>query len=71
MATLLEMIFATGAGKKFRITLDNPRADVTPTEVHDAMDLVIDKDLFAVDGDVAAIESAQIVTTQTEVLEFA
>ena len=71
METELEMIFKTGTGKKFRIAFDNPRTDVTPAEIQAAMDLVIGKNLFAVDGGVTAIESAQTVTTQTEEVEFA
>ena len=71
METELEMVFKTGAGKKFRIAFDNPRTDVAPAEIQAAMDLVIGKNLFAVDGGVTAIESAQTVTTQTEAVEFA
>ena len=71
METELEMIFKTGTGKKFRIAFDNPRTDVAPAEIQAAMDLVIGKNLFAVDGGVTAIESAQTVTTQTEEVEFA
>ena len=71
METELEMIFKTGTGKKFRIAFDNPRTDVAPAEIQAAMDLVIGKNLFAVDGGVTAIESAQTVTTQTEAVEFA
>ena len=71
METELEMIFKTGTGKKFRIAFDNPRTDVTSAEIQAAMDLVIGKNLFAVDGGVTAIESAQTVTTQTEEVEFA
>jgi hypothetical protein len=68
MDTMLEMIFKTGLGRSFRLTLNNPRTDLTPTEVEDAMNLIIEKDLFAAEGGVAEIDSAQIVTTQVETI---
>ncbi|HHY83786.1 MAG TPA: DUF2922 domain-containing protein [Clostridiales bacterium] len=70
METRLEMIFKTGAGRKFRLTLDNPRPDLDPSEIQAAMNLIISKNLFAVDGDVTEIDSAHIITTQTEPVEF-
>ncbi|NLC43845.1 MAG: DUF2922 domain-containing protein [Clostridiales bacterium] len=71
METMLEMIFKTGAGRSYRLTLNSPKADLTPSEIQDAMNLVISKDLFAVDGGVAEIDSAQLITTQTEPIVFA
>ena len=71
METMLEMVFATGFGKKFRVTFDSPREDLDPAEVEAAMETVIGKDVFEVEGGLAEIDSAQLVTTQTEVLEFA
>ncbi len=71
METMLEMIFKTGAGRSYRLTLDNPKEDLTPLEIQDAMNLVISKDLFAVEGGVAEIDSAQLITTQTEPIVFA
>lgn len=68
---VLEMIFKTGAGRSFRLTFDDPREDLTPAEVRSAMELVISKNVFAVEGDVTAIDKAQIVTTQNEVLPLA
>jgi len=68
MNTMLEMVFKTGMGRRFRLTLDNPRPDITPSEVEAAMNLIISKDLFAAEGGVAEIESAQIITTQSETI---
>ena len=65
------MIFKTGLGRSYRLTLDNPRSDLTPGEIQAAMNLVISKDLFNVDGGVAEIDSAQLVTTQVEPIVFA
>jgi hypothetical protein len=66
--TMLEMVFKTGMGRQFRLTLDNPRLDLTPAEVEDAMNLIIEKDLFAVEGGVTEVDSAQIITTQIETI---
>ena len=68
MDTMLELVFKTGMGRRFRLTLNSPRPDITPSEAEAAMNLIIDKDLFAVEGGVAQIDSAQIITTQTETI---
>lgn len=70
METMLEMIFLTGAGRTYKLTLNNPKEDLTPSEVQDAMNLVISKNLFDVTGGVAEIDKAQIITTQTEPIVF-
>ncbi|HHU48242.1 MAG TPA: DUF2922 domain-containing protein [Clostridiales bacterium] len=70
MDTMLEMIFKTGMGRRFRLTLDSPKPDLTPAEVEAAMNLIIEKNLFAADGGVTEIDSAQIITTQTETIVF-
>lgn len=71
MKTLLEMVFKTGSGKKFKITLDSPKEEITPAEIESAMNLIISKNLFAVDGELSEIDSARIITTQTDELIFA
>lgn len=68
MDTMLEMNFRTGMGRRFRLTLSNPRTDLTPSEVEDAMNLIIEKDLFAAEGGVTEVDTAQIVTTQVETI---
>lgn len=70
METMLEMIFKTGIGRRFRLTLDSPRPDLTPAEIEAAMDMIVAKDLFAVDGGVTEVDSAQIITTQIEPVVF-
>ncbi|MGI6570154.1 MAG: DUF2922 domain-containing protein [Caldicoprobacterales bacterium] len=70
METMLEMLFRTGAGRRFRLTLDDPKPDLTPAEIEAAMNLVIEKSLFAVDGNIVEIESANIITTQTQPIVF-
>ena len=71
METMLEMIFKTGLGRSYRLTVKSPKPELTPTEIQDAMNLVISKNLFGVDGGVAEIDSAQLITTQTEPIVFA
>ena len=51
--------------------LDSVRNSGSPAEVEAAMETVIGKDVFEVEGGLAEIDSAQLVTTQTELLEFA
>lgn len=68
---VLVMVFKTGAGKSFRITLDNPKEGITPEEVTAAMNLIISKDLFDVDGGVTEASEANIITTNKEVLSIA
>ena len=70
METMLEMIFKTGFGRRFRLTLDSPKPDLTPAEIEAAMEMIVAKNLFAVEGDVAEVDSAQIITTQTEQIVF-
>jgi hypothetical protein len=67
---VLEMTFKTGNGKTFRLSFNDPRADITPAEVQSAMNLVISKNLFAVEGNVTEIDKAEIITTQSEALAF-
>ncbi|NLI60468.1 MAG: DUF2922 domain-containing protein [Clostridiales bacterium] len=70
MAKVLEMNFRTGLGRNMRITLDDPRDDITPEEIEDAMNLIISKDIFNVEGDLVEIASASIITTQKEQVVF-
>lgn len=70
MKKVLAMNFKTGLGRNMRITLDDPKEDVTPEEIKDTMDLMIEKNLFNVEGGIAEIGSASIVTTQTQEVVF-
>ena len=63
MSKILEMIFKTGQGKKFRLTLSDPRDDVTGQEIQTVMDLIISKNPFDVDGGLAEIDEVNIITT--------
>lgn len=71
MDSVLEMFFKTGEGKIFRLAVDDPKTDLTPAEVEAAMNLILTKNIFAVEGGLASVDSAQIVTTNIEPLVFA
>ena len=69
--TRLEMEFKDIEGKKFSISLDDPREDLTEIEVKTAMDQVVDKNIFFTkEGDVVETVGARIVTTTVEELEI-
>jgi hypothetical protein len=58
----LVMGFKTSADKTISISLDNPKT---------AMNLIIDKNIFAVDGkDFVSLVSAKVVETDTTVYEL-
>ena len=69
--SVLQMIFKTGMGKSFRLSLEAPRVDVSPLEIQAAMNLVISKGIFDVEGGVTEITGANIVTTDVQPVEFA
>ena len=59
--TTLVMYFLTSEGKKVSINVDEPRSDLNPIEVKNAMDTIVaQKALF--DGLITDIHSAQVVT---------
>ncbi len=70
MAKVLAMNFKTGLGRSMRVTLEDPRDDVTSEEIRDTMNLIIEKDIFNVEGGVAEIAGASIITTQTQQVVF-
>ena len=43
--TKLLMTFKTSDDKKVSITVDNPREDLTETEIKEAMNTIIEKDI--------------------------
>jgi len=50
MAKVLEMLFDTAQGKKFTISVDEPRADLTAAEVEIGMQSVLASNVFYADG---------------------
>ena len=63
----LLMTFKTADDKKVSLSVDNPREDITESEIKDAMDLVVSKNIFAPNGDdiVSAVEAKVVVTDTT------
>jgi len=65
----LELVFKNQLGRTNKIVLENPRGDLTEAEVRAAMQTIIDKNVFRTNsGEFVDIDSAQIVSTDTEVL---
>ena len=62
----LLMTFKTTDDKKVSLSVDNPREDITESEIKDAMDLVISKNIFAPNGaDIVSAVEAKVVVTDT------
>lgn len=69
--TRLEMDFLDDLNKITRINLDDPRADLIPTEVQEAMDNIIAHNIFASKaGDFVAAGGARVITTSVNEMEF-
>lgn len=69
--TRLEMFFINQAGKKSKLSIDDPRPDLNDTDVEAAMQTIIDKNIFdSTGGDLVAISSARILSTDiTDLIE--
>ena len=62
----LVMTFKTTDDKKVSLSVDNPREDITESEIKDAMDLVVSKNIFAPNGaDIVCAVEAKVVVTDT------
>lgn len=65
----LEMIFRNGDGNRVTISVQEPRTDLTPQEVQEAMELITSNNVFTSNGgDLVSIESARLVTRDVEEL---
>ena len=64
----LVMTFLTGVGRKVSLSLDNPREDINEAEVVDAMNLILEKNIFAPYGSYfeSAVEAKVVCTDTTE-----
>ncbi|HHW69902.1 MAG TPA: DUF2922 domain-containing protein [Clostridiales bacterium] len=63
MANVLEMVFKTGEGKNYRLTLNDPKEGLTGAEVRAAMDLIVSNDTFNIEGGLVDPVSAAIIST--------
>ena len=62
----LIMTFKTTDDKTVSLSIDDPREDLTESEIKTAMDLVVSKNIFAPGGaDIANAVSAKVVVTDT------
>ena len=62
----LLMTFKTADDKKVSLSVDNSREDITESEIKDAMDLVVSKNIFAPNGaDIVSAVEAKVVVTDT------
>lgn len=60
----LDMEFLNALGKKFVISINDPKKDLTPTEVKTAMETIISGNIFVASmADLAEVVEARIVTT--------
>lgn len=67
----LVMSFKTTADKTVSMSLDNPKVDLTKEEIKTTMSLILDKNIFAVDGkDYDSLVSAKVIETDTTVYEL-
>jgi len=64
MSEKLEMTFNNSAGSTTKISVDNPRADLTDVEVQTAMTAIVTANIFeSAGGDLVSYKSARIVST--------
>lgn len=67
----LEMDFLDGANKKYRIRVDEPREDLDKTEIQEAMENIIQYNIFkSKEEDLVGIDSARFVRTTVEEFEI-
>ncbi|MGI5901491.1 MAG: DUF2922 domain-containing protein [Desulfitobacteriia bacterium] len=61
---VLRMTFSTVGGGSSNLTLPAPREDLTAEEIRDAMQLIIDKNIFlASGGELIGIKGIKIIET--------
>lgn len=67
MAKTLQLNFTTAAGKQTSLTVDEPKAGLTPAEVEAAMQEIINSQVFEVDGSfLATVKGARIIERNVE-----
>lgn len=67
----LEMDFLDELNKVTKITLDDPRDDLLPSEIQAAMDNIISENVFkSRNGEFTVADKARLVTTNISEMEF-
>ncbi|SCL85420.1 DUF2922 domain-containing protein [Sporanaerobacter sp. PP17-6a] len=65
------MNFKTSGNKKISISVDNPRENLTSTDIKNVMDGIVAADIFDYKGEsLAEVVNAKIITTETEEITF-
>lgn len=68
----LELVFLDTANRSFTIRVDEPRADLTETEISQRMQEILDTQVFRSSyGALVSVVKANIVTRETTTYEFA
>lgn len=71
MTQVLELKFDTGNGKTMTLTVNEPKANLTPTEVEDVMQAIIASNIFHNSGsNLIAINQARIVERTISEIEI-
>lgn len=61
------MAFLTGVGRKISISIDDPKENITEAEIVDAMNLIVEKNIFAPYGsELVSTVDAKVIVTDTE-----
>ena len=69
MEKTLELIFKNMAGKNAKISVKDPKEDLTPQEVQAVMDDIIAKNIFETSGgDMVEVGGARLI--QKEIIEL-
>lgn len=71
MNQTLILVFLDAEGKERNIRVDDPRVDLTPSEVETAMNDIVAKNVFAGSALVSAAKAYIITTTTEEIYEQA
>lgn len=67
----LEMVFKNQGDKSSRISVDNPREDITENEIRAAMENIVAMNVFeTAEGDLTSIVSARIITTDVQEIDL-
>lgn len=67
----LQLDFLDELNKSLRISLDDPKEDLLPTDIEQAMNTVVSHNAIGGNSaDIVGISGARIITTTTEEIEF-
>ena len=68
-STKLVMTFAALGGKTVNLTIDDPKSNLQESEVIDAMNLIIEKNIFC-PGEVDLVEAVKAKVVETNSTEY-